>query len=154
MATIMKTNYHNNYALVAECAVYVDTINKDSYVAEMYNMCIKYIRTKTVINDESIVYKREKFLAIDETDIYYNKGDGYWIVANEKDKIITLCKRVTFKGMIYNTIYIEKIFTLTCNECPKIVPKIFKKPSTFETFTEELTTTILAFRNRTNTLDK
>lgn len=155
MAIVLRTSYHQNVAFPTECAIYVDSINKDSFVAEMYNFCVRHIREKTdTSNSQNVIFKRENFMAEDEKNIYKDKKDGFWIVANEKDKIITLYKRVTYRGRIYDSTYVEKQFTLTCQECPKVVPQVFKKTSLFENFTEELTAKVSTYRNRTETLKK
>src|SRR5947207_1139886 len=125
MAIILKTPYTQNIANNQEPLIYVDSINKESFVAEMYNYCIKYIREKRIAsNTATSEYKREKFLAKDETDIYKNKPDGFWIVSDEKNRIITLCSRITYRGRIYDSTYVEEVFTLSCKECAKIVPQV------------------------------
>jgi hypothetical protein len=153
MAIVLRTPYLQNVAGCTESAFYVDTINKNSFIAEMYNLCVKYIREKTnTSNLHNGVFKRENFMASDAKNIYYDKEDGFWIIADEKERIITLYKRITFRGRIYNSTYVEKLFTLTCQECPKIVPQVFKKTTLFENFTEELTAKVLTYRDRTNAL--
>lgn len=155
MAIILRTHYLQNVASSTEAVLYVDSINKDSFVAEMYNVCVKYIREKTdTSNKQNTVFKRENFIVGDEKKIYTDSQDGFWIVSNEKERIITLYKRITYRGRIYNSTYVDKIFTLTCQECPKIVPQVFKKSTLFENFTDELTARVSTFRDRTDALKK
>src|SRR5947208_16541665 len=108
MAVILKTSYLQNVATPAEPLIYVDTINNDGFIAEMYNICIRHIEENT-ISPGITEFKRENFTAKDENDIYYNKKDGLWIISDEQTRIITLCKRTTSLGVIYNSIIIEKI---------------------------------------------
>jgi hypothetical protein len=154
MAIVLRTHYLQNTPSSTEAVIYVDSINKDSYVAEMYNLCIKYIREKMdIFNTQCVIFKRENFMACDEKNIYNDKQDGFWIIADEKERIVTLYKRITYRGRwFYDSTYIEKIFTLTCQECSKIVPKVFKKSTLYDNFTQELTMKVSTFRDRTNTL--
>jgi len=155
MAIILKTPYLQEVAGSIEPVEYVDSINKDSFVAEMYNLCIKYIRENTVETDNKVTtFKRENFSAKSENDIYYDKVDGFWMIANEKEKVITLFKRKTLVGRIYNSTLVEKIFKLECKECPKISPKVFVKTSVFDNFSKELSNRVADFRDRTDSLKK
>lgn len=152
MATVLKTQDNHGVNDALECVFYIDSINKESYIAEMYNYCVRYIREKTDIsNSEPMIFKREKFMASTETEIRNEKEDGFWIIGDEKNRIVTLYKRLTYAGRFYDSIYVNKVFTLTCQECSKIVPQVFKKSSLYEDFTEELTARVTTFKNRTDT---
>jgi hypothetical protein len=126
---------------------YVDTINKDSFITEMYGYCIRYIRER-IAADSKVEHK--KYLARDENDIYYNKLDGHWLISDEKNKVVTLYVKTTWHGWVHNSVTVKKIFMLTCKECPKLVPRIPKKKSMFEDFTQELTEKVLIYRDRNN----
>src|ERR1044071_4024447 len=108
MAVILKTPFLQNGTMgPVDPMLYVDSINKDSYIAEMYNLCINYIRENT--KSPSITeFKRDHYMAINENEIYYNKTDGFWIVGNEKDKVVTLYMRKTLTGIFYNSTLVEK----------------------------------------------
>ncbi len=155
MAAIIKTTYTHNEVALVQAMTYIDSINKESYLTEMYSICIKYIREKNEneLNDtKKNNYKpmiRDQILAKDENDIFYNKVDGHWIIETEKNKIITLYQRRTLNGIIYNSTLVEKLFSLTYNECSRTVPKVFEKPQTpFENFSKELSEKVIAFRDR------
>jgi hypothetical protein len=155
MAVILKTSFTlNNTPEPIEPVLYVDTINKDAFVAEMYSFCLGHIRKNTDTTDPSVVskIKRENFIVDNENDIYYNKKDGFWMISNEKTKVVTLYKRTTLVGYLYNTIEVKKIFTLSCIECPRVVPRVFTKPTLFDNFAEELSMSVANYRSRTDTL--
>jgi len=148
MAIVLIKKYSDNISNIQDQPlVYVDSINSESYLAEMYNYTTKYIRE----SDESknhLIVKRINHMAKDENDIYYNKKDGLWIVSDEKQCILTLYKKTTRKGYLYNSIYMDKIFTLSYKKCSKIVPQVFKKTSKHDNFKMELAEKVLSFKNR------
>lgn len=156
MATISRKNfaYEEKIATSATPVFYVDSMNQGSFVAEMYSYTVKFIREQL---DESNQYKggpviRTECMAEDENDIYSNKPDGFWIVSDEKANIVSLFKRTTSVGSLYNSVYVSKVFTLTCTECPRIVPKVFKQTTLFDNFTSELKQSVSAYRNRSDSL--
>lgn len=158
MATIVKTLYIKDIVTSMIPVCYIDTINKNGFMAEMYNWCMRYIRensdadktTKTIYDQN---FKRENYMATDQQNIYNNKEDGFWFVVNEKETHITLYKRETYKGVIYNSTYVTKILTLTCHECPRIVPQFVKERTLFENFSDELNAKVATHRKRTDGLD-
>lgn len=156
MAAILQTIYKGNgIPESTKSIMYVDTINKDGIMTEMYSYCIKYIRehstSKLITNPDQIVqFKKEQFVAKDENDIYYNKIDGYWIVNN--DDAITMYEKRTSYGMIYNSIVVAKIFTITGCQCPRVVPKIITKESSITDFNQELIAKITEVKNRSKLL--
>ena len=80
-------------------------------------------------------------MAKDYNDIYYNKKDGYWIIINENtlsEKVISLYKRKTNIGMLFNTYSINLVFTLSAMECSRIVPIISNEKNTADNFVDEL----------------
>lgn len=157
MAVILRTTHQyqsgtsdseNNNPIL-----YVDSINRDSYISEMHNMCVQYIRAKSIntiefisINDD---VSRNERIAKDESDVYYNKKDGYYYTINEDTRVFVMYNKNTYPGYIMDTITVEKLFTLTCVECKRIVPQVFKKNTVFEDFTAELKTKVMDYRDRT-----
>jgi hypothetical protein len=179
MAVIFKDSYTKNISLgLPQALVYVDSINGDSFVAEMYNITMQYIRKdqddKDKPDDGSWIFtstdsgskptaqynpkskdigtKRDNYMAKNEDDIRCNKMDGLWIVSNEPERIVTLYRKTTLVGTFYNSIYLDKIFMLTCKPCPRIVPQLVTKLSHFENFQTELTLRVAQHRDRTQTL--
>jgi len=145
MATILKTIISNNVQnTIAIC--YVDSMTKSSYMNEMINHTVKYIRENITPVDQPI--NRNDRMALNYQDIQYNRNDGYWIVEDLENNMVTLYKRSTSIGNLYNSVYVEKIFSLTFNECPRIVPKILKPNTLFENFTDELKLSVSNFKNR------
>ena len=152
MAVVLKKTYPQgckNISGTCEPLIYIDSINKDNFILEMYNIAIRYIRENVEYIKEPTI-KRIKHMAKDENDIYYNKSNGYWIVSDEKEKIVSLYHKKTTIGLIYNSIQVDKIFELTCKECPKIVPQVFKKASLFDDFSSELSDRVLKYRERSD----
>lgn len=154
MAVILKATYENETRGLFEPTVYVDSINKDSYMAEIYNQTVRYIREHTpVINGRIAEIRRENHKVRDEKAIG-SKPDGYWFVSDEKNKTLTLYKKTTKVGYIYSSVYITKVYEMKCSECPRIVPQISaKKTSLFDNFSTELSERVVAFRERTDALN-
>ncbi len=149
MAVVLKNTYTKNLAGTSEPLIYIDSINKENFIVEMYNIVIRYIRENTeYIKEPSI--KRIKHMANNENDIYYNKSSGYWILSNEKDNIVSLYLKKTIIGFVYNSIVVEKVFELTCKECQKIVPQVFKKSTLFDDFSSELSDRVSKYRERSD----
>jgi len=152
MAAILQTIYKGDgTSEPTKSIMYVDTINKDGIMTEMYSYCVKYIRehstSKLITNPDQIIqFKKEQFVAKNENDIYYNKLNGYWIVENN-DTIIMYEKK-TLYGMIYNSTVVAKIFTITSCQCPRTVPKIITKESSITDFNQELIAKITEVKNR------
>jgi len=155
MATISRQNFNDNGTEIGVPTpiLYVDSMNYSSFAAEMYSYTTRSIREQLGkdYNGEPVI--REEHMAKDENDIYHNKTDGYWIVCDEEKKILSLYKRETSVGNIYNSVYVTKTYTLTCTECPRIVPKVFKETTIFEDFTSELKKTVRSYRTRTDSLN-
>ena len=148
MATILKETFNNNVSTgLAKPVLYVDSMKPNSYVFEMYNMTVRYIREKKETDGLSII-KRQDHMAKDENDIYYNKKDGYWIVSDEKK--VTLYQKHTRVGNIYNSYDMNKIYVMTCHECPRVVPQVFKKSTLFDDFSNELKDSVRKFRERSD----
>ena len=136
MAAIIKTNYAQNVQGSVEALTYIDSINKESYMTEMYTICLKYLREKKEMDTNILHFeplKRERLMAGDEKDIWYNKNDGYWIIETD-NHTLTLYQRQTLVGKIYNSTLVDKLFTLTYSECSRTVPKVFEKTSPFDNF--------------------
>ena len=146
MALIQKISYTNNVKENKMAELYIDSINEYNYMHELYGIIIRYIRTKT--NTIMLFEDLEKdHIAKDENDIYYNRPVGYWIVKNS-NKSITLYNKTLTTGYIYNSTYIERLFDLEIEKCPKVIPQIKKKTTHFEDFTTELKTNVEQFKNR------
>ena len=129
---------------------YVDSINKSSYMEEMFNITIKYIRENSDVNN-LVPFKKDNFMAKDYNDIYYNKKDGYWIIINENtlsEKVISLYKRKTNIGMLFNTYSINLVFTLSAMECSRIVPIISNEKNTADNFVDELKKKVSLYGSR------
>lgn len=145
MATIFKYDHLKGDTLTP--VVYVDSINQNSYPVEMHNICIKYIRENNF--DISIDSPSKRFANIVKTQIDINdKPDGYYYTVDEKNLIFTMFKKHTSVGYFYTSVNVSKLFTLTCAECPRIVPQVFNKPTLFEAFTDELKFRVEDFKNR------
>lgn len=133
--------------------LYIDSINVSSYPIEMHRECIKYIRENTDPHtiSEGHVFKSETHSVQKEQDIK-EKPDGFYYIANNKDNIFIMYKKHTSIGRIFNSITIEKVFTLTCIKCGKVCPKVFEKTETetnvFNVFTDELKKKVASLRNR------
>jgi hypothetical protein len=155
MAAILQSIYKSDgVAEPTKSVMYVDTINKDGIMTEMYSYCVKYIRehstSKLITNPDQIIqFKKEQFVAKDENDIYYNKSDGYWIV--DINANIMMYEKKTLYGRFYNSTTVTKIFTITSCQCPRIVPKIITKESSIADFNQELIAKITEVKNRTKT---
>jgi hypothetical protein len=144
---IMKTN-----GLVSEPVIYVDSINASGHMAEVYNQTVRYIREHTPITDDKEIHiKRENHSVKDEKKIG-EKPDGYWFVADEKKKCLTLYKKTTIGGYLCYYPNVEKVYTMTCVDCPKVVPSIIKKNDLFTDFSKELKDRVAAFGRRTNSM--
>lgn len=156
MAIVLKNTYSNNILTETqnEPILYIASINTDGYALEMRNIIVRYIR-ETLNENTSEKYSCNKYMEIkyinhlakDENDIYYNKEDGYWIIENEKEHNIILYQRKKIIGFVYNTIQINKLFSLTYKECPKIVPQVFKKTTEFDNFVNELTNRVATYNS-------
>lgn len=138
MASIIK---HDLKTDRFEPVLYIDSINKSSYKDEMINYTLRYIRE----NNNTVIDDRNEYILYDSNKIN-NKKDGFWIVSDAEN--IVLYKKETIKGFIYNSVQINKIFILTSYVCPRIVPKIFKKPSLFDSFSDELKASVHSYRIR------
>ncbi|VBB17618.1 hypothetical protein YASMINEVIRUS_81 [Yasminevirus sp. GU-2018] len=149
MATILRTSNLPGApdSEIKVPVIYVDSINCDSYNSEMHNICVRHIRENTVSKDDS--FKRDEHIAKDENDIYYKKKDGLYYIPNEKTRTFVVYKRTTSTGYVYNSTTVEKLFTLTCVECKRIVPQVFKKTTLFDDFSSELRTKVTDYRDRT-----
>jgi hypothetical protein len=146
MAVVLKRSNQTNFT-ESEPVLYIDSINAEGYIAEMYNITVRYIRENTQQLDKEV--KKENHTALDENDIY-KKIDGYWAVYDGKDKSVSLYLKKTLFGMIYNSVVVEKIFILTCKKCPKIIPQLVNKPSKFENFQMELISRVTEHRKRSD----
>lgn len=95
---VSSVNYYNNYS--------------NDYMPCMFNIFFEYIRNNLLLN-QTEEFVSDNYVAQNYNDIYYNKKDGYWIVINEYNKVMTLYKRTTYPGYIYNTYEIKFLFTLS-----------------------------------------
>lgn len=146
MSTILQETFNNNVSLgFPKPIIYVDSINPSSYTSEMYNIAVRYIRSKK--NADGVIIVRQSHMANDENDIYYNKQYGYWIVADEEKRTLTLYEKCQPTGLFYKC-NVNRIFTLTCCECPRIVPQVFKKTNLYDDFSNELKESVRKYRNR------
>ena len=65
--------------------------------------------------------------------------------------VLTLYKRTTSVGRIYNSTYVEKVYELHYEDCSKVVPKIFTTQTKFETFQLELSERITNMKTKPKT---
>lgn len=149
MAIVLKTTYESGSVKDTKNEIYVDSIYDESYMAEMYNITVRYIRENIDSVDVAGV-KRETHMAKSHDDIYYNKKDGYWIVSNERKGELSLYLRKTSVGRIYNSVYVNKVFDLKYVPCKKIIPQVFQKANKFENFQSELIDRVAMHKSRTN----
>jgi len=162
MAIILRTDYLNNIATQSKCAIYVDSINTDSFLSEMYGISIRHIRETLEVSDKTntstslpITVKKENHIAIDENDIYYKKADGFWLIYSDKTNTLTLYKKTTLVGTIYNTVCMPKVLELRYETCGKVVPKVFNtEESQYTKFQNELNNRVTQFRDRASTESK
>jgi hypothetical protein len=141
MSVILKKDYPNEeeYPIL-----YVDTINESSYMTEMVSITVKWIRENL---DEIRETKAINHIALTEQNIR-TKKDGYWFVTNDKYKMLTLYRKKTILGYLWNTQVIEPIFVLRYTAIPKIVPMIGQKVSKYDSFVGELSQKVDQYRSR------
>jgi hypothetical protein len=150
----MKTIYDKYDILgVPEPVIYVDSINKDGHMAEIYNQTMRYIRENTSsVHGKEIYVRREDHIVKDEKSIG-NKLNGFWFVSNEKDRTLTLYKKSTIPGYFSYYPEIKKVYVMYCRECPKVVPNLIKKGNVFEDFAKELKSRVAEIGRRTDSLE-
>lgn len=148
---IMRAMY-NDYGVIGpyEPVIYVDSINKDGHMAEIYNQTVRFIREHTPIaNGRDIEIRREDHSVKDENKII-QKPNGYWLTANEGKRTLTLYKKIMVSGYLYNYPCVQKVYEMCCQTCPKIVPNIIKKGILFDDFSKELKSKVAEFGRRTD----
>ena len=153
---VMKTTYDEYGQQVSyKPVLYVDSINGIGQMAEVYGLTIRFIRENThsvpSVQGNVIDVKRENHVAKDEKSIS-KKPNGYWFVADEKNRSLTLYKKTTTAGYLYSYPTVQKVFMLNCSECPKVVPQVGKKNTLFEDFSQELISKVAEHAKRTNFL--
>jgi hypothetical protein len=152
-AIVMRAMY-NDYGTIGpyEPIIYVDSINKDGHMAEIYNQTVRFIREHTpMINGRDVEIRREDHLVKDEKKVS-QKQDGYWLIADENKRILTLYKKTTVSGYFYNYPSVQKVYEMCCRSCPKIVPNIVKKGILFDDFSMELKNKVAEFGRRTDSM--
>ena len=141
MAIIVRTPYTQNIAQPIEPLLYVDTINRSSYVAEMHGIVTRYLRD--TIGRE---IKLDTHMAENIEQITFSKDAGYWVVGHPDT--VTLYKKTILVGILYNGVGVEKVFGLTAYQCPRVVPRVFAKSSPFDNFKNELSQRVTAYKTR------
>lgn len=141
---------------------YVDSINVNSYSAEMHSICIRFIRETTMKKkktDEQIFTRNDH--CIKEEKEVSNKKDGYYYTIKEivptKEIKETTFISVVYEKNTYNgyfSVYpiVKKLFTLSCCPITKVVPKVFSTKATFNDFDTELKCKVAEYCNRTNSI--
>lgn len=147
MAVVLKNIYISNVLQCTQSIAYIDSSKTDDYIEKMYDVVMNYIRINVFDNEMT---QKENYIALNEKDILNNKPDGFWIVSDEKNFIITLFQKRTSQGFIYNNVSIEKLFVLTCEKCQRIVPN--QKQSLFNILNDSLTQKVSEIRD--NQTDK
>jgi len=144
---------------------YIDSINVDSYSAEMHCICIRFIREATTKKSKECdkVFTRDEYSVKEEKDVS-NKNDGYYYTAKEAviikeksttktiDHIFVVYEKNTYVGYISTYSIIKKLFTLTCFLTSKVVPKVFSTKATFNDFDAELRCKVAEYRSRTTSV--
>lgn len=147
MAVILKTTYGPNQKCVP--ILYIDSINRDSYMIEMKGALTRFLRDNDPsfnnMVDKKIYFK---LLSINNINDINNKKLGYYYIINESEQTLTLYEKTLSIGYIYNSYIVKKIFMLQYTVCSKIVPRVFKKTSLFDNFSQELITKVSEFRDR------
>ncbi len=119
--------------------VYIDSINTSSYMKEMISYTLKYVREVSGADYfDSVTDLKPSDHTVKTEQQIYQKKDGYWIVADELYDVLTLYKKETNVGTIWNSTTVKKIYTMRLVKCPKIVPKVFEKVDKHQTFVNEL----------------
>jgi hypothetical protein len=119
MAVLLKNIFISNILQGIKPIAYIDSLSTNHYIEKMDEVMINYIKMNTITNE---MIKKEDFIALNEKDIRDNKSDGLWILRNEKNLNVTLFRKKTSHGVVYNDVYVEKIFVLTCEKCEKFIP--------------------------------
>jgi len=90
---------------------YIDSINVDSYSAEMHCICIRFIREATTKKSKECdkVFTRDEYSVKEEKDVS-NKNDGYYYTA--KEAVIIKEKKVPQKRLIISLWYMKRIHML------------------------------------------
>jgi hypothetical protein len=131
----------------SEPVMFIDSVNMNTYLVEMYSICNRHIRNNDKTINDNNPLKKETLIVKDEESIK-TKEDGFWIIADEKNYVITLYKKTTISGYLYNYPTIEKVFTLTCKTCPRVVPQLFEKTNNDYSFIKELNNKIQDYAER------
>jgi hypothetical protein len=148
MAVILKTQYLPEASTTA--VLYVDSINSESYMSEMLGIATRFIRENSPCGP---IVKSKDHMAKDKKDIT-TKKDGMWIVPNGTSGISVYKKRTNY-GYIYNTSSIDLLFDLIYTKCSKVVPQVYKTTSLFDDFKSELADRVGQYKDRANvTVDK
>jgi hypothetical protein len=129
--------------------IYIDSINTSSYMKEMISYTLKHIREVSGADyfDSITDLKPSDHMAKNEQQIYKSKKDGFWIVTDELYDTLTLYKRETSTGTLWNSVYVSKIYSMRIVKCPKIVPKVFEKVDKHQSFIAELRTQVEKIKN-------
>lgn len=156
MAAIVKTDYTSSMPDSIP-VLYVDSMIERSFDVEMKSLMSKYIRTlSTTTTATNNTHDAKdvgsvtigKYLAKDENDIRYNKNDGLWVVDDRTNTSLTLYRRKTNHGYLYNTVDVSKKIKLSFHKCKRVVPQILKKESLFDTFQNELASKVSEYKNK------
>ena len=146
MAIIIRTPYTHNIAQPIEPLLYIDQVNRSGYIAEMYGIVTRYLRDTLECEIELNTYMADNI-----EQITFSKDTGYWVV--EHPDTVTLYEKTTPSGILYNGVGVEKVFSLSAYQCPRVVPRVVPrvsaKSSPFDNLKNELFHSVTAYMTRT-----
>jgi len=129
--SIIYIKYYKTNTTEAYC--YVDSLNETSVFNEMNKIALQHIKENIVKDD--VWLKLDKFTLKDVSELTTAK-DGYYIVFDKG--CLTLYKKITLDGYIYNSVYYNRIFKLSSVKCKKVIPKVEIENSDWQKFKLEL----------------
>lgn len=150
MSVIIKRTFDVLGKEECEPIVFVDSIITSSYIEAVNKAVTKVIRklsfSELVFGSSDV----SPYLVKSETEID-SKGPGFWIIKNETGDSysLTIYEHKVYPGkVLWNSHEIRKVCEFYYVKCDRVVPRIFKKPTKFEKFTDELEKAVTVFKNR------
>lgn len=133
---------------------YVDSENMTGYTTSMHGVCLTFIRKNIDKNNLSDDIRKKDHCVKNVDKIYEKSKDGYYYTADENNNIFVMYKKTLCTGYIYNSIIVEKIFSLKCTKGNRICPKVFEKSTDkYIDFVSELKNRTSDYRNRNNNIE-
>lgn len=134
---------------------YVDSIATSSYINAVDKAITQTIRELTSNLESELnttIYGSSDIRAyIVESELELaSKGAGLWIIKSESNNSyrLTLYENVVNVGYLYNSCETKKLAEFYYALCRRTVPRIFKTPTTYQKFENELESVVILFKNR------